>query len=82
MAFFGLSSLGPQNVFVAARPETYNLTLFDMEEYAEAFDGVDRSKAGVLSVPDVSCPRPRARSSAPPLPSPPFSPSRAGLQIH
>lgn len=31
MAFFGLSALGPQNSFVASRPETYNCTLFATE---------------------------------------------------
>ncbi len=31
MAFFGITALGPQSSFVAARPDVYDLTLFELE---------------------------------------------------
>jgi hypothetical protein len=40
MAFFGLTALGPQEQFKAARLEAYTCELFSMAEFAQAFDEV------------------------------------------
>ena len=40
MAFFGITALGPQEQFKAARLEAYTCELFEMSEFAAAFDAV------------------------------------------
>lgn len=47
MAFFGLTALGPQNAFVAARPETYTVSLFDLSEFESAWDQQSRGAAAL-----------------------------------
>lgn len=54
MAFFGLSVLGPQNAFAAVRAETYSVALFSLDEFAEAFDAIDASRSGSLTLPECS----------------------------
>jgi len=31
MAFFGITALGPQNIYAAARPEVYNISIFELD---------------------------------------------------
>ena len=45
MAFFGLTALGPQEQFKAARLEAYTCELFELKEFAAAFDAVSPAGA-------------------------------------
>ncbi len=39
MAFFGITALGPQSVFVAARPDAFDVTLFELKGEQNKDDG-------------------------------------------
>ena len=45
MAFFGLTALGPQEQYKAARLEAYTCELFELREFAAAFDAVSPAGA-------------------------------------
>ena len=49
MAFFGLTALGPQDQFRAARDDAYTCELFDLSEFAQAFDAVLGGRAAAAS---------------------------------
>uniref|UniRef100_A0A7S2V2Y5 EF-hand domain-containing protein n=1 Tax=Fibrocapsa japonica TaxID=94617 RepID=A0A7S2V2Y5_9STRA len=48
MAFFGLTSLGPQDSFATSLLDTINLNIFSDEDFETAFKKVDRDGSGFI----------------------------------
>lgn len=40
MAFFGITAYGAQNVLRSARFDAYDITLFTLDEFADAYDKI------------------------------------------
>ena len=53
MAFFGITALGPPNVFKTSLVNALGLTVYSDEEYAAAFARVDKDGSGAITKDEV-----------------------------
>jgi hypothetical protein len=58
MAFFGLTALGPQNVFAETSKNARHLHIFDEEDFKAAWNkinGVDATYGRISSLDEIMC---------------------------
>ena len=53
MAFFGITALGPPNIFKTSLINALGLTVYTDEEYEEAFKRVDKDGSGAITKDEV-----------------------------
>ena len=53
MAFFGITALGPPNIFKSSLVNALGINVYTDEEFESAFNRVDREKKGLITSADV-----------------------------
>ena len=53
MSFFGITALGPPNIFQSSLVNAHGLKVYTDEEFIAAFNRIDREKTGVITSNDV-----------------------------